>query len=67
TCDVRKELVLILLSYLLVNIWFLVRSWRRVRLWEFCESLLEGLEVSRSSRDQRGRVLSRKCFSLKSS
>ncbi|MCH1772288.1 transposase [Sulfolobus tengchongensis] len=40
TCDVRKELVLVLISYLLLNVWFLVRSWRRVRLWEFAESIV---------------------------
>ncbi|QXJ34346.1 hypothetical protein J5U22_00892 [Saccharolobus shibatae] len=40
TCDVRKELILVLISYLLLNVWFLVRSWRRVRLWVFCESLV---------------------------
>ncbi len=64
TCDVGKELVLVLLS-----LECLVRSWRTVKLWEFYESLLEGLEVSRSSRGKRSRarVLSRKCFSLKSS
>ncbi|QXJ34891.1 hypothetical protein J5U22_01438 [Saccharolobus shibatae] len=30
TCDVRKELVLVLISYLLLNVWFLVRSWSEV-------------------------------------
>ncbi|AAK42040.1 Second ORF in transposon ISC1359 [Saccharolobus solfataricus P2] len=39
TCDVRKELVLVLLSYLLLNVWFLIRSWRKVKLWEFSVSL----------------------------
>ncbi len=40
TCDVGKELVLVLLSlgYL---VWFVL--WRRVKLWEFCESLVESL------------------------
>ncbi|BDB99901.1 hypothetical protein SACC_29180 [Saccharolobus caldissimus] len=67
TCDVGKELVLVLLSYFLLNVWFV--PWRRVRLWEFCESLLEGLELSCNSRGKRGRarVLSWKGFSLKSS
>ncbi|BDB97717.1 hypothetical protein SACC_24720 [Saccharolobus caldissimus] len=43
TCDVGRELVLVLLSYFLLNVWFLVRSWRRVKLWEFCESLVKSL------------------------
>ncbi|BDB99843.1 hypothetical protein SACC_28600 [Saccharolobus caldissimus] len=41
TCDVRKELVLILLCYFLLNV--LVRSWRRVRLWEFSQAIVDFL------------------------
>lgn len=49
TCDVRKELTLVLLSYLVLNLWFSVRSWVKVKLWVFCESLaglldLEGIK-----------------------
>ena len=43
TCDVRKELVLVLLSYFFLNVWFLIRSWRKVKLWEFAESIVEYL------------------------
>ncbi|BAK54836.1 putative transposase [Sulfurisphaera tokodaii str. 7] len=39
TCDVRKELVLILLCYFLLNVWFVL--W--VGLWEFCQSLVDFL------------------------
>ena len=45
TCDVRKELVLVLLSYFFLNVWFLVRSWRKVKLWEFAESIVEYLTL----------------------
>ncbi|MBB5254512.1 IS4 transposase [Sulfurisphaera ohwakuensis] len=41
TCDVRKELVLVLLSYFLLNV--LVGSWRRVRLWEFSQAIVDFL------------------------
>ncbi|QXJ35453.1 hypothetical protein J5U22_02000 [Saccharolobus shibatae] len=56
TCDVRKELVLVLFSYLLLNVWFLVRSWRRVRLWEFSQALVDFL-VLKEMREVDAQVL----------
>ncbi|AAK42694.1 Second ORF in transposon ISC1359 [Saccharolobus solfataricus P2] len=50
----RKELVLVLLSYLLLNVWFLIRSWRKVKLWEFSVSLSNLLD--REVRVEQGRA-----------
>ena len=45
TCGVSEGFVLTFLFYLLVIVWFLVRSWRGVRLWEFSRFLLEFFEM----------------------
>ena len=53
TCDVREELVPVLLSYLLLDVWLLVRSWRKVKLREFSLSLLRDLPVREEVQDGR--------------
>ncbi|WP_238842073.1 transposase [Sulfolobus sp. E11-6] len=49
TCDVRKELVIVLISYLIVNAWFILSSRRRIKLREFADEM-----ISLSSTEMRG-------------